>query len=159
MPKADPVADAMSRLKSLRADPHSPGSGAELSKALASKANIVVARAADIIHDAKLAEFMDPLTKAFDRFMVDPATIDKGCSAKTSIAKALYELEARAETVFLTGIHHRQLEGVWGGSSDTAAELRGLCGLGLVRCNYRDVMIELGDLLMDPEPSCRIMSA
>src|SRR5207237_5519130 len=107
----------------------------------------------------KLAEFMDPLTKAFDRFMVDPATIDKGCSAKTSIAKALYELEARAETVFLTGIHHRQLEGVWGGSSDTAAELRGLCGLGLVRCNYRDVMIELGDLLMDPEPSCRIMAA
>ena len=30
------------------------------------------------------------------------------------------ELEARAESLFLTGIHHSQHEGVWGGSSDTA---------------------------------------
>ena len=99
------------------------------------------------------------MIKAFDRFMVEASTTDKGCGAKTSIAKALYELEARAENLFLTGIHHRQMEGVWGGNTDTAAELRGLCALGLVRCNYRDVMIELGDLLMDSEPSCRIMAA
>jgi hypothetical protein len=159
MPKSDPIADAMTRLKSLRADPKSDESIAELSKALSSKANLLVARAADIIYDAKLSQFIDPLIAAFDRFMVDPTTTDKGCGAKTSIAKALYEMEARAETVFLTGIHHVQLEGIWGGNSDTAAELRGICALGLVRSNYRDVMIELGDLIMDPEPSCRIMAA
>lgn len=159
MAKSDAIADAMTRLKSLRADPKSDASIAELSKALSSKANILVARAADIIHDAKLPQFIDPLIAAFDRFMVDPTTTDKGCGAKTSIAKALYEMEARAENLFLTGIHHVQLEGVWGGNSDTAAELRGICALGLVRCNYRDVMIELGDLIMDPEPSCRIMAA
>ncbi len=159
MPKSDPVADAMTRLKAVRADPRSEAGSAEIAKALASKANILVSRAADIVHDWKLAQFIDALEKAFDRFMVDPTTTDKGCSAKTSIAKALYELEARAESVLLTGIHHMQMEGVWGGSSDTAAELRGLCAFGLVRCNYRDVMIELGDLIMDPEPSCRIMAA
>jgi hypothetical protein len=159
MPKSDPIADAMTRLKSLRADPKSDASLAELSKALSSKANVVVSRAADIIHDAKLSQFIDPLIAAFDRFMVDPTTTDKGCPAKTSIAKALYELEARAETTFLGGIHHVQLEGVWGGNSDTAAELRGICALGLVRCNYRDIMIELGDLIMDPEAPCRIMAA
>jgi HEAT repeat protein len=159
MPKSDPVADALSRLKSLRADPRSIASVAELSKALQSKANILVSRAADVIHDAKLDQFVDQLVAAFDRLMVDPTSTDKGCGAKTSIAKALYELEARTQTVFLTGIHHRQIEGVWGGSTDTAAELRGICALGLVRCNYRDVMIDLGDLLMDPEPACRMMAA
>jgi|SRR5581483_3349384 len=159
MPKADPVAEAMSRLKSLRADPTTNSATAELTKALSSKANVVVSRAAEIIHDAKRTQFIDPLIAAFDRFMVDATTTDKGCAAKTSIAKALYELEARAENVFLAGIHHHQMEGVWGGHADTAAELRGVCALSLVRCNYRDVMIELGDLLMDPEPTCRIMAA
>src|SRR2546430_13236925 len=104
MPKSDAIADAMTRLKSLRADPKSDASIAELSKALSSKANILVARAADIVHDAKLSQLIDPLIAAFDRFMVDPTTTDRGCSAKTSIAKPLYELEARADTVFLTGI-------------------------------------------------------
>jgi hypothetical protein len=159
MPKSDPVADAMSRLKALRADPNSAASTTELTKALSSKANILVARAADIVREAKLSQFIDSMIAAFDRFMVDATSTDKGCPAKTAIAKALYELEARAENVFLTGIHHRQLEGVWGGHSDTAAELRGICALGLVRCNYRDAMIELGDLLMGAEPSCRMMAA
>jgi len=159
MPKADPVADAMARLKALRSEPMTVAGLAEIEKALKSKANIVVARAADIIHDARLKQFNDALVAAFDRFMVDAPSTDKGCPAKTSIAKALYELEARQEQLFLTGIHHRQMEGVWGGSSDTAAELRGICALGLVRCNYRDVMNELAELLMDPEPSCRLMAA
>lgn len=159
MPKSDPVASAMLQLNALRVDPHSESTIAQISKALTSKANILVARAADIVQHAKLVQFIDPMMAAFDRFMVDPTTTDKGCPAKTAIARALYELEARAENLFLTGIHHRQLEGVWGGHSDTAAEMRGLCALGLVRCNYRDVMIELGDLIMDPEPTCRIMAA
>jgi HEAT repeat protein len=159
MPKADPVADAMARLKALRAQTLTVAGLAEVEKALKSKANIVVARAADIIREVKVAQFNPALVGAFDRFMVDPSSTDKGCPAKTSIAKALYELEAREEKLFLTGIHHRQPEGVWGGSSDTAAELRGICALGLVRCNYRDVMTELAELLMDPEPTCRLMAA
>src|SRR3954468_17440122 len=101
MPKSDSVADAMTRLKSLRANPKAPDAIAEITKALASKANILVSRAADIVHDAKLEQMVGPLIAAFDRFMVDPTTTDKGCGAKTSIAKALYELEARTQELFL----------------------------------------------------------
>ena len=42
---------------------------------------------------------------------------------------------------------------------DTAAELRGVCALGLVRMGYRDVLVELADLLMDPEAQARMMAA
>ncbi len=79
--------------------------------------------------------------------------------AKTAIAKALYEMEVKAESVFLRGIHHIQMEGVWGGNTDTAAELRGICALGLVRCNYRDVLDELGELLADAQAPARMMAA
>ena len=71
MPKSDPVAQAMSRLKAIAADPRSAASAAEMAKALHSKANMLVSRAADIIHDSKLADFIDPMIKAFDRFMVE----------------------------------------------------------------------------------------
>ena len=120
---------------------------------------ICSSRTADIVREAKLEQFTAALLSAFDRFMIEPTKTDKGYAAKTAIAKALYELEARAENVFIAGVRHAQAEGVWGGTADSAAELRGVCGLGLVRCNYRDAMIELGDLLMNPEPSCRVMAA
>lgn len=49
-----------------------------------------------------------------------------------------------------------QLEPVWGGKDDTAAALRGVCALGLVRMNYPEVMTELADLLADPKPEARV---
>ncbi|WP_225852694.1 hypothetical protein, partial [Haemophilus parainfluenzae] len=39
------------------------------------------------------------------------------------------------------------------------AKLRGTCALGLVRMNYPMVMVELADLLADPEPEARIAAA
>jgi HEAT repeat protein len=61
--------------------------------------------------------------------------------------------------MFLAGIHHVQPEGVWGGSADTAAGLRAACAVALVRCNFPDVMLELADLLVDPESPARIGAA
>jgi HEAT repeat protein len=157
MAKSDPVADALAKLKSL--DPSSPEATAELAKALQSKSNLVSARAATIIHDNILTAFADELVKAFDRFMAQPMKLDKGCHALTAIAKALFELNADADATFLRGIRHVQPEPIWGGSQDTAAEMRGYCALGLVRSNHRDVLNELADLLMDPEPTARHMAA
>ncbi|HEY2843561.1 MAG TPA: hypothetical protein VGJ09_07930, partial [Bryobacteraceae bacterium] len=91
----------MTRLATLRVDPSAPAAATELSKALSSKANVLVARAGDIIREARLTSFVDPMITAFDRFMVDAASTDKGCAAKTAIARALYELESRAENTFL----------------------------------------------------------
>src|SRR5205823_1584216 len=61
--------------------------------------------------------------------------------------------------VFLIGIHHVQMEPVWGASKDAAAELRGICALGLVRIAHRDSLLHVTDLLTDPEPQARIIAA
>ncbi|WP_088889993.1 hypothetical protein [Leptolyngbya ohadii] len=96
---------------------------------------------------------------AFDRFLIKPKDADPGCLAKQAIADTLYRLEYSDETLFLKGIHHVQPEPIWGGTTDTAPRLRGTCALGLVRMNYPQVMVELGDLLADPEPEARIGAA
>ena len=159
MAKVDPVARAIEQLRAVEADPTSAEAAAVLGKAIAGRSGLVVARAAGVVKRGRVAAFVPSLTFAFDRFMVDPAKSDPGCAAKAAIADALYELEANAEGVFVRGVRHRQLEGAWGGSVDTAAELRGTCALGLVRMNYRDVLDEIAALLVDPEPTARAMGA
>src|SRR6185436_13465161 len=135
---------------------------AEVDMHLASRTNLVAAKAADLAREAGLKLLQPQLVEAFGRFMDKPAATDKGCHAKQAIAFALYELAcvgSEVQEVFLAGIRHVQMEPAWGGSSDTAAELRGTCALGLVRMAYRDVMNELVDLLMDSSHQARIMAA
>ncbi len=110
MAKSDPVADALARLKACAAEPRSDASLAEIAKALSGKSNLPAAKAADIVADEKLSQFAPALVAAFDRFMQKPAITDKGCGAKTAIAKALYELESPAAELFLRGIRHVQPE-------------------------------------------------
>jgi HEAT repeat protein len=155
MPKPRPVETALAALKTL-----GPATlAAELPKYLASKSNIVVAKAADLARAAGVESLVPQLTAAFDRFMQSPAKTDPTCAAKREIANALYELGAPAQAVFLVGIRHVQKEAAWGPPVDTAAELRGLCALGLVRMGYPDVMTELVDLFADDEHQARIMAA
>ena len=132
---------------------------AELPKYLDSKSNLVVAKAADLVRAAGVESLVPLLVSAFNRFMEKPGTTDPTCAAKREIANALYEMGAAEQEVFLTGLRHVQREPAWGGSVDTAAELRGICALGLVRIGYRDVMVELVDLLADEEHQARIMAA
>lgn len=164
MAKSTAIEDALARLKVLRdGAPSSPEFHEALGKALASKTNLLAARAAKYVGELRLAEFAAALAEAFGRFMRDPAKTDKGCDAKTAIARALLDLEASddatAAAVYLPGVRHVQPEPTWGGSSDTAGELRGLCGLGLALTNRRDVLAELVDLLMDREPQARVAAA
>ena len=159
MAKVDPVARAIEQLRAVEADPSAPGAAAVLGKAIGGKSSLVVARGAGVIKRGRLETFVPPLVFAFERFMVDAGKADPGCAAKAAIADALYELEANAEGVFLRGVRHRQMEGVWGGSVDTAAGLRGTCALGLVRINHRDAMDVVAELLVDPEPTARAMAA
>jgi HEAT repeat protein len=129
---------------------------------LNSRTNLVVAKAAELAREAGLKSLVPQLVEAFGRLMDKPASSDKGCHAKQAIASALYEVAcegADVEQVFLTGIRHVQMEPAWGASTDTAAELRGTCALGLVRLAYGDVMNELVDLLMDSSHQARIMAA
>jgi hypothetical protein len=161
MPKSSPVDDLYARLKILRASDLASIAAKELvRRGIESKARIVAAKAAELAREGGMKELTDALTGAMARFFDKPKTSDKGCLAKTAIASALYEFGAdAAREMFLRGVRHVQMEPSFGRSIDTAAELRGACALGLVRIGYRDVMIELVDLLADNEPQTRIAAA
>jgi len=153
MAKSTSIEQQLAALTAVRADPKSESAKSELARALANKSNLVVARAATIITDSNQPDFLPQLSTAFDRFFADGS--DKGCPAKTALANALYTLGHNEPAGFLRGIHHVQNEASYGPAVDSAAELRGICALGLARMGYPDVLLELAELLVDPEPQPR----
>jgi hypothetical protein len=159
MAKSRKLEDLMASLSQIRADPTSEAGLAVLKQVLASHHAVAIAQAAGLIHEFELYAFIPDLVSAFDRALIDAKDRDPGCRAKQAIADALYRLDYSDEAPFLKGIRHIQKEPVWGGQVDTAARLRGTCALGLVRMNYADGMVELADLLADPEPEARIGAA
>jgi HEAT repeat protein len=146
-------------IQSLRDEPENPDTRRALERALDSKHNMLAAAAAQVIAHVELSGLDDALAAAFERCMHDPAKTDRGCFAKSAIADALYKLESDRHELFLRGVRHIQLEPAWGGAQDTAAVLRGTCGLALVRCNYIYVMLELARLLADGEVAARVAAA
>jgi HEAT repeat protein len=137
-----------------------PASRAEpLRKALQHRNNFVVAKAADLVREFRLAQLTPELLTAFDRFFSDPVKTDPQCWAKNSISRALAEFEHQDAEVFLRGMRFIQLEPVWGGSSDTAGSLRATCALALVQCrslNDAELLKHLLDLLGDKEKVVRV---
>jgi HEAT repeat protein len=159
MAKSRKLEETLSVLAQIRENPIDEQAIATLRQTLRSKYSVAVARAAKIIGEFAIANFIPDLVAAFERMMVKPAETDPGCLAKKEIAETLYRFEYGEESLFLQGIHHIQMEPVWGGQEDTAPVLRGICALGLVRMNYPDVMNELADLLADPKPEARVAAA
>ncbi len=145
--KNDPVQLALERLDDERAD---------LAKALASKYALVVAKAARLIGDGDRGDrsrrdLTDHLSTAFTRLLRAEAAADKGCVAKLAIVRALTKLDHDDAELYLAGMKHIQREPVWGGSEDTAAELRGICALGLAGSTCHAKLRELVPLMVDPE--------
>lgn len=159
MARSRKLDEALASLKAIRNDLTSEAAVATLQQVINGKHSIAIAQAAKLIGEAELYDLKPELVNAFERFMKKPADTDPGCKAKEKIAETLYRMEFSDEQLFLRGIHHIQLEKTWGTSVDTAAGLRGVCALGLVRMNYPKVMIELVDLLTDREPSARATAA
>ena len=156
MAKARALEERLAALSELRSDPTSSTAIEKLRKALASKVSHLVAKAAQIVGESEIDQLIPELVDAFDRFMTHPTKSDKGCGAKAAIAHALYQVGYDREGVYLRGIHHVQMEPVYGGSVDTAAVLRGSSALGLVRMNYPQVIIELAHLLADDQATARV---
>ncbi len=157
MAKKIAVEDRLAGLSAL--DLKDPASLDSLRTALEDKSNLVVARAASLAAKGDLRDLTPELEESWNRLMSAGTSADKGCPAKTALAKALYQFGTGSEELFLTGVHHVQLEPVFGGTADTARELRGICAMGLVRVGYRDAMTEITDLLGDPEQQARVMAA
>jgi hypothetical protein len=146
---------ALAELESLREGAHGPATEAALRRAFARDGAVVVAKAADVAAELELAGLCGPMEEAFPRFLVDPAKRDRQCQAKRAIVRALVHLSAPAEEVYRIAARHVQLEPVWGGSEDTAAELRGVAVVGLVQARAADALIVAADLLGDPKPAAR----
>jgi hypothetical protein len=156
VPKAPRLEDRLAALSDLRRDPHAPEARKELAKCLASKINLLAAKAARIAGEGKVDELAPQLVEAFTRFMIDPATSDRRCEAKLAIVKALEEIEYPSYEPFLRGIRHVQMEPSFGASVDTAIELRAVSAIGLVRTNYHEVGVELVTLMADPARDARV---
>jgi len=154
--KVSSLEEQLDRLAELRGQPPSPEGRAEVAQYLASKMNLVAAKAARIAGEWQLPELTPELVAAFDRFMVKPGTTDKRCAAKIEILKALCKLEHPSPSVFRQGLRHIQMEPTWGGSVDTAAEVRALGAMGLAQTNDPDALEEILPLLLDPERDARI---
>jgi HEAT repeat protein len=106
-----------------------------LRKALSDRVNLIVAKAAKMAAELRLHDLLPDLLRAFDRLFEKPVERDPQCWGKNAISKALVTLDHREAAPFVRGIHHIQMEPVWGGEADTAATLRGTCALALPSCS------------------------
>jgi HEAT repeat protein len=156
MAKSASIEQQLQDLSACRSDPASAASQEKLTKALSGKSNAVAGKAATLITDFNQAGYLPAIAATFERFFTAG---DKGCLALTQLANALYTFGHTDSIPFLRGIHHYQPEAGFGPPVDVAIELRGICALGLVRQGYPDVLTELAELLMDPEPQARQMAA
>lgn len=147
------------RLAALRAlDPADPAAAGELRSALGSGSGILVAAAARLVAEHHLEALAPELAPAFEALREDGAQRDPGCRGKIAIARALHELDHWDDRVLVAGLTIVQLEG-WGVRDDTAAELRGVCGLAHAHFARADALDVLADLLADRERTARVAAA
>src|SRR5215831_14069069 len=119
--KNDPIVAAIEELDGVDANAHE--GRARIEKALESKSNLVAAKAAKIADETRVGDLVPKLAAAFDRFLQKG---DKGCAALNALARALVNLDYEDDELFRRGMKHVQMEPVYGGSEDVAAELRGI---------------------------------
>jgi HEAT repeat protein len=133
-----------------------------LSRALADPRARVVLAAANATKEHEVHGCDAALLEAFLRLCrsAEPAKDDPQCRAKTGVLEAILSVEAEQEDdAYLLGLHYRQEEPVYGGSVDTAADVRGLSVLGLVRVRHPHAAVFAAVALEDEERGVRAAAA
>lgn len=156
MPKKKFEAE-LEALDQLRADPAT--APAALRKALQNKNNYFVAKAAKITAALELRELIPDLLTALDRFFEAP---DPQCWAKNALVDALMGLGNTTAETYIRGLHHIQLEPVWGGTEDAAGPLRARCIVAITQSTgIRDLELlrHLVDRLVDSDKNVRTEAA
>jgi HEAT repeat protein len=129
-----------------------------LRKGLQDRGNLVIAEAARTTAALHIKGLIPNLLAAFDALFDNPLKSDPKCWGKTAIVKALTELDYDQSPPFVRGLRHIQMEPVWGGREDSAAQLRGLCALALVQCSDLrrvEVMRYMVEAMTDTEDPVR----
>ena len=135
---------------------------AYLRKALTHRNNFLVSKAAKLVADAELFALLPDVLAAYERFFLDAAKSDPQCWAKNALVKTLVKLEHRQKDAYLCGLRHHQMEGSYGGLSDTAGALRGACTHALVDCpglSDADLLGLLLEPLTDADKTVRMEAA
>ncbi len=156
MAKSDPVERALDRLGELRKAETSPEVTEEIRRYLRSRTNLVVAKAAKVAGELKVAALVPDLVAAFNKLMADAPRLDKRCAATAELVRALYELDYDEPAPYLAGIRHVQMEGSYGPPVDEAAKLRAVSAQGLLRTRYSESLSAVLELLVDREPEARV---
>lgn len=134
-----------------------------LRKALKDRSGYAVSKAAEIVADRELADLLPDLVAAFERLLgaKDAVKADPQCWGKTAVARALHQLGCRDSKIFYRGLSCRQPEPSFGGESDSAGDLRGVCALALVDSDAdgTELLIRLSDRLLDPVFSVAVNAA
>jgi len=151
--------ERLERLKQLRTATPDESVVSAVRRGLEDRSNLVIAEAAKIAGELHLSSLIPDLLRAFDRLFNEPVKTDPKCWGKTAIAKALTNLAYTESPPFLRGSRHVQMEPVWGGQEDAAAQLRATCVLALVQCTDLrriEVLRDLVDAMTDPADPVRL---
>jgi HEAT repeat protein len=160
MSKAESVGGKLAALNALRENLESRDTIDLLRQSLADPSNHVVGRAAAIIAETENESFVADLLDAYRRLMTDPLKKDSGCVGKTAIVRALVRLGYDDAELYRQGVEYKQPEPIWGGSKDTAGELRGACAAGLILgSSGLEVLNRCAVLLADPSDEARMGAA
>jgi hypothetical protein len=116
----------------------------------------LVAKAAAISGERLLYDTEASLIAAYQGFIDNPVKKDAHCIAKSAIVRALVALDCQNHQFFLAAIRYQQPEPVWGGSVDTALDLRNASAMGLVGTSYHRAAVAVAELLNDREAYVRI---
>jgi hypothetical protein len=159
MARRRPLEETLAALRRARERPDAEESRGELRRVLSTEGSHAVARAAAIVGELGIGPLVPDLAAAFPRFFEGLPKADPGCSAKTAIVEALRRLEHDDPALYRRGVGHVQMEPVFGGRVDTAVDLRGASALALAETAVGDVLVDLANLLADPEAPVRISAA
>lgn len=127
-----------------------------LCQALADSSPVVVRKAAQLAVEYFCYDTIPAQVEAFERFCGEQAAKrDPNCLAKSALAKALYELDYLDVEFYRRGLQLYQQEPVWGGSVDTAVDVRCSCAFGLAATSYGRAVVDLVALLVDQAAAAR----
>lgn len=130
--------------------------GARLAAALADKHFSVVAKAAKLAASGLYYELCAPLAAAYRRLTDKPAKSDPNCIAKKALVRALVELDFADVAFFEACLRYKQMEPVWGGTVDTASDIRSTAAMGLVASGASRALAAVVPLLYDAEADARV---
>lgn len=156
MPKPNDTAGKIEQLRALVDHGSESACRDALQKALRDKSNFLVAKAAEWASEKLCYALIPELVESYQRLLRDPLKSDKTCAGKTALVRALYALDHDNAVFFTQALRYRQPEPVWGGSVDTAIDVRIVAAHGLLATGTPRAMIELVDALYDPEARVRI---